>query len=261
MILDYGTQLSPLPIEINIGKLRKPKLRDIAEITFDKFNFFKLFLELTPENYYTKLKKDDNTWGSMTDKEKDELNIFDIISKDEYIRKIYVELLNFFFVETVVYQDELFILLKHEVENINEITIDNISGAISKDNFSQITKLIQQICCIYNNEEDEKEMKFKNNAAKKIYEKILKANKKKQTKKKNDINYTIPNIISSVSSMHPSINLINVWDLTVFQLIDTFNRLQRNTIFGIESRRVSVWGDEKKVFDETLWYKNEYDKI
>ena len=42
--------------------------------------------------------------------------------------------------------------------------------------------------------------------------------------------------------------------------MDAFNRLQRNTMYDIDSTRVSVWGDEKKTFDVSLWYKNEYDK-
>ena len=105
-------------------------------------------------------------------------------------------------------------------------------------------------------------MKFKNDIAKKLYEQMQKANKEKekQKNKKNDINLSLPNIISSVSSKHPSINLINIWELTIFQLLDCFNRLQNNTMHEIDSTRVSVWGDEKKTFDPSLWYKNYYDK-
>ena len=77
--------------------------------------------------------------------------------------------------------------------------------------------------------------------------------------KKADINLSIPNIISSISNMHPSLNYMNVWDLTVFQLLDAFNRLQANVMYDIDCTRVSVWGDEKKTFDVSLWYKNNYD--
>lgn len=118
---------------------------------------------------------------------------------------------------------------------------------------------MQQICCIYSEDEDIKNLKFKNALAKKMYEKMLKAKKKAQENKKVDINLSLPNIISSISNKHPSINYINVWDLTVFQLMDAFNRVQTNTMYEIDSTRVSVWGDEKKTFDFTLWYKNNYD--
>ena len=45
----------------------------------------------------------------------------------------------------------------------------------------------------------------------------------------------------------------------MFQLLDAFNRMQMNSMYEIESTRVSVWGDEKKTFDASLWYKNNYD--
>ena len=103
-------------------------------------------------------------------------------------------------------------------------------------------------------------MKFKNNLAKKLMQKMLKAQKEEKKRKKADINMSLPNIISAVSSRHPSINLINVWELTIFQLFDVFGRLQANAMFEIDCKRVSTWGDEKKTFDAALWYKNQYDK-
>ena len=89
---------------------------------------------------------------------------------------------------------------------------------------------------------------------------MLKAQKEQKKQAKNDINLSIPNIISAVASKHPSLNLTSIWDLTIFQLLDSFSRLQANTVYEIDSTRVSVWGDEKKTFDPALWYKNIYDK-
>jgi len=31
-----------------------------------------------------------------------------------------------------------------------------------------------------------------------------------------------------------------------------------NAIYEIDSTRVSVWGDEKKTFNASLWYKNHF---
>ena len=33
-----------------------------------------------------------------------------------------------------------------------------------------------------------------------------------------------------------------------------------NKKYEMEAHSVSVWGDEKKQFDDSLWYKNIYDK-
>lgn len=263
MRLDYGTQLSPVPITLSIGTLRKPTLKEISQITFDRFSFYEFFLKLSPEIYYTKLRKENDGeayWGSLTEEEQDKITIYNIIEEDDKIRSTYVEIFNFFFVETVIYQEGFFILLKDEVANPEKIKRKQVRGAIAKDNFTQVMSLLQQICCIYNEEESLDDMKFKNNLARKLMEKMLKAKKKEQETKKSDLNLTIPNIISSLANKHPSLNYVNIWDLTIFQLLDAFNRTQANSMYDIDSTRVSVWGDEKKTFDVSLWYKNNYDK-
>lgn len=263
MRLDYGTQLSPVPITLSIGTLRKPTLKEISKITFDRFSFYEFFLKLSPEIYYTKLRKENDGeafWDSLTEEEQDKITIYNIIEEDEKIRSTYVEIFNFFFVETVIYQEGFFILLKDEVANPEKIKREQVRGAIAKDNFQQVMSLLQQICCIYNEEESLDDMKFKNNLARKLMEKMLKAKKKEQETKKSDLNLTIPNIISSLANKHPSLNYVNIWDLTIFQLLDAFNRTQANSMYDIDSTRVSVWGDEKKTFDVSLWYKNNYDK-
>ena len=265
MRLDYGTQSSPVPITLSIGTLRKPTLKEISQITFDRFSFYEFFLKLSPETYYTKLRKENDgeaIWDSLTEEERDKITIYNIIEEDDKIRSTYVEIFNFFFVETVIYQEGFFILLKENtaIDNPDKIKREQVRGAIAKDNFSQVMSLLQQICCIYNEEESLDDMKFKNNLARKLMEKMLKAKKKEQEAKKSDLNLTIPNIISSLANKHPSLNYVNIWDLTIFQLLDAFNRTQANSMYDIDSTRVSVWGDEKKTFDVSLWYKNNYDK-
>lgn len=261
MRLDYGTQLSPSPITLSIGNMKKPTLREISQLSFDKFSFYEFLMKLTPELYYTKLKANGGKekWKSMPDEEKDELKMYDIILSDDSIKNSYVDLMNFFFVENVVFQEGYFILLNPDVIDYDNLSSENIRGVISQEQFYQVLDLMQQICCIHSEEENIENMKFKNKLARKLYEQMLKA-KKEQESKKIDNNLSLPNIISSLSNKHPSINYINIWDLTIFQLLDSFNRIQANTMYEIDSTRVSVWGDEKKTFDFSLWYRNNYDK-
>lgn len=259
MKLDYGTQISPAPIELSCGTLRKPTLADIAEISFDKYDYYRFLLKMTPKIFYENNAKEElkEYWKSLSDKEKDDMTLMDLIESNEELRSIYLEMFEFFFKEFVVYSEGLFIFLRRKLENIEELTEEDFRGAISKETLPQILNIIQQICCISDPEEDEKP-KFKNDLARKLYEKMRKSDK--ENKGKADINFTIPNIISALSSKHPSLNYTNIWRLTVFQLYDTFSRVQTNSMFDIDSTRVSVWGDEKKTFNFALWYKNEYDK-
>lgn len=262
MKLDYGTLLSPMPIKLSIGTLRKPTLKEICDLGFDKFNTYEAFLKLTPEIYYTKLKENsgEHSWNEMTDNQRDSLTLFGIIMYDEELQRQYVEIFNYFFIENVIFQDDIFILLNRIVDDISSIKPEDVHGVIHEQIFVQVLEVIQQICCIYDDEELLDEPKYKNKLAKKIYEKILKAQKEQKKQKKSDINLSLPNIISAVSNNHPSINPINVWDMHVFSILDSFNRLRVNSMYKIDCTRVSVWGDEKKTFDSTLWYKNNYDK-
>lgn len=262
MRLDYGTQISPVPITLSIGVLRKPTLQEIAELTFDRFTYYEFLIKMTPESYYTELQKENGGkeyWQSLTEEQREGITLYNLILEDTKLCNTYVEILNFFFIESVIFVEGSFILLNKEVDNIKDINTDSIRGVISKDFLPQVFELIQQICCIYNAEDKIDESKFKNNLAKRLMKQMKEA-AKQNAPKKIDLNLTIPNIISAVSNKHPSLNYTNIWNLTVFQLWDAFNRTQMNSMYDINSMRVSVWGDEKNTFDVSLWYKNEYDK-
>lgn len=70
----------------------------------------------------------------------------------------------------------------------------------------------------------------KNKTAAKIIEKLNKRKKAKEKSAKPDPKLELPNIISAISACHSSINILNIWDLTVYQVYDLFARMQQNTI-------------------------------
>ena len=257
-IFDYGTLLCPKPIKLSIGTLRKPKLNEIYDITFERFYFFEVLLKLTPETYYTSLMGDDGEqkWNSFGDDEKKDMTLYSLILNDERLQQLYTEMFGFFFIEDIVFRSPYFVILNNGISDDHELTKEDVHGVISENTFSTVLLMIQQICCIYEKEaEEEVEPKFKNALAKKMYEKMKKAKKEQERTKRGNKDLAIPNIISKVSNKHLSINPINVWDMTLFQLIDSFNCLRVNSIYDINSTRVAVWGDEKKTFDMSQWYK------
>lgn len=265
MKLSYGTQISPFPIPLSVGVLRKPKLRDIAnpqgefKMSFEKFNFYEFLITMTPEDFFTKVDLDEGKefWNSLSDKEKQEITIYDLISGNANLINYFLEVFNFFFEETVLYVDGIFILVNSDIDYENEPPQkEDIIGVIDSNNFAEILYIIQQICCIA--PEEKEAPKFKNKIAERIYYQIQEAEQKR--KKKADKNLTLPNIISSVSTEHNSLNYTNIWDLTIFQLLDNFGRMREKTILEIEETRVAVWGDEKNAFDPARWYRNDFDK-
>ena len=250
--------ISPLPIKLSIGTIVKPKLREIAEISFEKFYYFEGLTKLTYDEYMGDETLSNDEFAEVKENDK---SIFSIIITNNDLKNSYLEMLNFFFVEKIEFIDGVFVIL-----NVNKNIPDNtfkqgdIRGIIFEDNFSQIMEIIQQVCCIYDSEENPDESKFKNKNAKKLFQMIkTEREKAKKNNKKADSNLSLPNLISAVSNKHNSINPINVWDLTIYQLLDSFNRLQGNSIYDMNCRQVSVWGDKDNKFDVALWYKNNYD--
>lgn len=265
MKLSHGTQLSPYPIPLSVGTLRKPKLRDIAnprgkfKMSFEKFYFYEFLITMTPEEFFTKadLEAGKEFWETLSEDERHGMTVYDLINTNPTLMRNFLEVFNFFFEETVLYVDGVFVLVNPEKDyEVETPQREDIVGVIDSNNFSQILNVIQQVCCIA--PEEEEVPKFKNKLAERLYYQIQEG--EKAQKKKSDINMTLPNIISAVTSKHPSLNYTNVWKLTIFQLLDNFGRMREDAIYSIEWTRVAVWGDEKRTFDPARWYKNDFDK-
>lgn len=266
MKLSYAAQLSPNPIPLSVGTIRKPTLRELSELTFEKFDLYKIFISNSTNSFFELIKIDkDNKWNSLSEQGRENFTMYKILLEDEEIKNTYLEILNYFFIEDVIFAEGIFILLSDydkENFNLNELKEDSIRGVIHEKIFGDVLNVLQQICCIETEDTDNTEnIKFKNETARRYYEKMQKAKKErdKRKKKQSDKNLFLANIISAVSNKHPTINPINVWDLNLFQLIDSFKRLQINSSYEISALHVSVWGDEKKTFKDSLWYENNYD--
>lgn len=265
MRFDYGTQISPFPIPLSVGMLRKPKLRDIADpkskpaMSFTKFMFYEFLISMTPKEFFTKaeVEKGQEFWDSLSEEEKRGLTVYDLIQLNPTLMQNFLEVFNFFFEETVLFVEGVFVLVNPDKDySIDTPQREDIVGVIDSHNFSEILYAIQQVCCIA--QEEEETPKFKNKIAEQMYYRMKEA--EKEQKKKADKDMTLPNIISKVSAKHNSLNFTNIWDLTIFQLLDNFASMREGAMYEIEWTRVAVWGDEKRTFDPARWYKNDFDK-
>lgn len=63
----------------------------------------------------------------------------------------------------------------------------------------------------------------------------------------------IPNIVSSLAVHHNSLNMLNIWQMTVYQLYDTFERQYIKQQLDIMGLHYAAWGGEYP-FDE--WCKS-----
>lgn len=270
--------LSPYPIVLSIGTLIKPTLKQIFDpingIGYEQYKGYEAFTKLTPKVFYTKLSGEEglDVWESCTDSQRHKLEMFNVAKINKELLYDYLDLFNFFFEEYVYYKEGFFIWSKYELDftEDDEVISESVTGVVNTaDGFNQVISAIQQICCIYQKTDkiDNSELKFKNSKAKEIYEKIYGKQDDEQDDGEKEVNtnskeyrdYCLPNIISAVSNNHPTISPINVWELTVFQLLDAFHRKCAADRQEMSSLHVSVWGDENNTYDSNIWLANEYD--
>lgn len=268
MKLDYYTLLCPEPISLSIGTIKHPTLRSIGKLTYKQFSLYQIYLKITPEEYYKVFKKERlSFWESLDEDAKKDITIYDLFSVEPDLPLGYLEIFNFFFVERVIYQEGIFILVNTDdyttPDDELEFNQSNCTGVITEKTFAQVIDVLQQVCCIKSDDLlDEPEPVFKNEKARKMYEKMkgAKSRQKKETDLKNAPNYFLANIISAVASKSTNLNIVDIWDLTLFQLYDQFGRIRADDFHYLSVVRTAVWGDEKKQFDEMFWYRNNFDK-
>lgn len=228
----------------NVGSIRSPLLKDIAKIRCSTYQSYISLLLLTPKMYY-----------EMSGKKEEvppDLSVYDLITSDETMYKAVEAALDFFFCEKVVYQPEhrMFFTYSGAAGPYGDPLP---TGIIHRDIYSQVCDLILQQNYIQKKEEDLSEIK--NKRALSIAMKLQRGREAKQTKARSNQNMELGNIISAVAAKHESLNPLNIWDITVYQLWDTFYRLCSNNILAIQSMSVAAWGDKEKQFDASGWFQ------
>lgn len=219
MHLEYFDLLSPNPIPIqNVGGILSPKLKDIASIGYKTYQYYLAVLQMD----------------------------FDVFTADPDSVCLLESALNFFIQEDVAYSAEQGAFL---------ITQEGqLTGAVTKEIYGPVCDLIFQRNGIKAKQEDDLS-KVKSKKALEIMKKLQKGRAEKAKHAKTDKNMELGNILSAVANKSPSINIINIWELTVYQLWDCFSRLSNNNIYAIQSMSVAAWGNKDNLFDATAWFK------
>lgn len=246
MKLDYLDLLSPKPVRMeNVGGILSPKLRDIVSIGYDAYQFYLELLLMDLEKYFS-MSGHAKDYGSLSDEEKSDLDMFDFWTANEQSASLLEKVLNFFIAEDVVYSGQNRCFL---VQNENGKV-----GAITRDSYPQVRDVICQRVCIRPGQEEDFS-RIKNKKALEIAKKLQKGRSQKKKQEKADKNMELGNIISAVANRSPSLNILNIWDLTVYQLWDCFSRISNNNIYDIQASAVAAWGNKDNHFDAAAWFK------
>lgn len=246
MKLSYFDLLSPDPIQIQqVGGILSPTLRSISKIGINTYQYYLTILLMDLKTYFTMIQQEEQ-FELLSDEEKSQMNVFDLLTMDNKSAKLLQNVLNFFIAENVVWSEKNNTFLIYED--------DNVIGVITKEIYPQICDLICQRNCIKSNQEEDLS-KVKSKKALEIMKKLQKGRTEKAKVTKSDKNMELGNIISAVANKSQSLNIINIWELTVYQVWDCFSRLSNNSIYDIQSMSVAAWGNKDNYFDATAWFK------
>ncbi len=248
MELNYFDLLSPEPVPLwNIGGVRCPTLREISKITYNTYQKYLFVLSMTPKIYFG-MTGQPGYYEYLSDEQKASFHIFDLLTQDRQTLPIAEDALNFFLEYKTKYSEQLrcFLLYKNKKESP--------VGSIDKDLWLSVCDIILQRNHAKQKNEDLSNIKSKK--ALSIVQKLQKGREKKQKRAKEDKNMELGNIISAVANKSSSLNIISIWDMTVYQLWDTFYRTCNNNVLDIQSMSVAAWGDKNSLFDSAAWYKN-----
>ncbi len=192
--------LAGMSIEIkDTGHFHVPKLKDIIELGYSKYN-----------EYVSYLLFDKNNAGV----ENEELSNFQVFCiycyHYEDFRKIVFDAIKFFFKEeTHLVSDEndvFFCFDENQNRRIDELNFEYIQGLIKKVNFIKLEK-------------EEEDYNPGNERARDFIEK-LKQWKREKPKAKETMN--LHSIISGLAWKKNDINLFNIFELTIYQLYNGF---------------------------------------
>ena len=269
MQLDYFTLLSEEPVKIqNIGSIKSPTINEIKKITYSVYLTYIDYLIMDIPSYFSMLEKNienypnnqeikdtvsqlKNDYIELSEEDKSKLSILDIIKNDEYFIQILSLAFNFFFVEDVIFNHEnaCFYLYDGTVDDSDEKVP---TGIIFSGNYTAVTDLILSRVNVKRKNNEENKMKFKNKKAAELYAKMHPEEEKETQENKR---FELANIISSLSIHSKNLNLIDIGNLTVFQLYDQFQKQQIEDYYELMKRSVSVWGDSDNKFDVLGWLK------
>lgn len=220
-------------------------MKDISSIGINTYQYYLTVLLLDLRSYFTMIGRE-KEFELLSEEERVQLNLFDLLNLNPDCRALLQTIFNFFIQGEAVYSKEqkAFLIQKD----------GKVTGHVSRENYPLVCNVICQRSCVRSGPQEDLS-KVKSKKALEILQKLRKGRAAKGSQPKADQNLELGNIISAVANKSHSLNILNIWDLTVFQLWDCFSRLSANSIYEIQSMSVAAWGNKDNHFDASAWFK------
>ena len=228
-------------------------------------------------------------YEELDTEEKLSVSFYDLLMYDELLICSFIEAFDFFFEEEVdfvvngneITDAQFSFITYNKIDTPQKIKLNNgneystiktnrkLVGVINRSNFKDVVDIILQRNSVQMEEEITAEdlTKVKNkNKVMQLMEKMKKGQKqldktreKKREEKGIASDTELANIISCVAAKnHNGINMINIWDMTIYNLYEQFKLIRENNIHDAETLSVFVWGDKSNKFDIDAWFKEKF---
>lgn len=247
---DKNTLISGVPANVGGVLVKQPTLHEIFKVVgYDVYSTYIFVVGMTVEQFLDSTGLRD-AFDELPAEAKEQINSYELMLAEPSWRGLLLKALSFFILGDVVFDDT-----QHRVMVIDD---GGTATEITKDVFVGIRGFVFQAACLKN--ETEKPKGYYNNAAKARYEKYLalKGEQEKNRVKKHDPDMEIWNLIGAVAAHSRGYTLINIWELTVYQLYDQFGRINKQEYLDGYASKWAAWGTDK--FDFDAWYKMSSEK-
>ena len=228
-------------------------------------------------------------YEELNTEEKLSVSFYDLLMYDELLICSFIEAFDFFFEEEVdfvvngneITDAQFSFITYNKIDTPQKIKLNNgneystiktnreLVGVINRSNFKDVVDIILQRNSVQMEEEITAEdlTKVKNkNKVMQLMEKMKKGQKqldktREKEREKNGVasDTELANIISCVAAKnHNGLNMINIWDMTIYNLYEQFKVIRENNRHDAETLSVYVWGDESNKFDIDAWFKEKF---
>lgn len=244
--------LSNEPIHVEgVGDIKIPTLRDIRKIGYNVYEMLCNYLSVDLKKYL-EIQELKEQYDKLSEDGKLANTLYNLIIRNAEFSKVYVLIFSFFISENMKFntKNESFEFYKTE-DNGRELI-----GIINNDNFDIVRDYLLQINKIKQIEVKNEAVKYKNETARKLAERMEQAAKVKQDKELE--NFNIGKMISKYCADNKNgINILNIWDMSIYQFYDQFaqhNHIRESNIQDMVYANTVSFSD-LNTYDSQLWLK------
>lgn len=233
--------MAGMPVMAGGIPIKPQTLRYVTDIGFSVFQGSVNTLMITMDDILESIS--DPETRMVIKASRDMYKVFDMIVMSDGMREVVIESLKIV-LNTQSVKDSF----NNEI-GMHDIIVED-KYVINRDNYDEIVRIIE----LQNNpsgssHSDEDDYKPADDLASSVAEKLKKSKEiveKSKAMNSEGEGLTLIDIISAVSAMSNSINKINIWDLTIYQLYDEFARLMKIDNYQLQIQ-ASMWSSEVEI--------------